>query len=92
MRPHTHEIAPAGTEAAVANQEPRERLQNRTPPRTGRQHYVRLFPERLDFLLAHLTPPQLAAYLRILSEYVVRDGKLSAEDSDMVTIRVEPQT
>jgi uncharacterized protein YdaU (DUF1376 family) len=47
--------------------------------RTGRQRYVRLFPERASFLLTHLSPAQLAAYLRILAAYVVADGALHGD-------------
>ncbi len=44
--------------------------------RTGRKRYVRLFPERVSFLLTNLTPGQFVAYFRVLSQYCVRDGDL----------------
>ena len=53
------------------------------PTKSGRTRFVRLFPERLDFLLARLSARELAAYLRILNEYAVRDGDMPAADRAM---------
>lgn len=55
-----------------------------TASKTGRQRYARLFPERIAFILAHLSATQTAAYLRILAAYVVADGDLRGD----ATVRV----
>lgn len=55
-------------------------------PKTGRTRYVRLFPERLYFLLARFTEREIVAYLRLLAEYVVTDG--APKDDGKVLARI----
>jgi hypothetical protein len=43
-------------------------------PKTGRTRYVRFFPERLYFLVVHLTEREMVAYLRFVAKYVVGNG------------------
>ena len=49
--------------------------------RTGRQRYLRLYPERVSFLLTNLSPVQFVAYFRVLSQYCVHDGDLHSAAS-----------
>ena len=51
----------------------------------GRNRFVRLFPERMDFLINRLTPKQLVAYMKILSVYCSFEGDLRGEVKLRVT-------
>ena len=72
-------IAVVGTSDASAQP-------NKSRAKTARQRYVRLFPERLHFLLAHLAPNEFTAYLRLLTEYAVRDGVILDDDRHLARI------
>lgn len=50
------------------------------PSKTGRTRYVRLFPERMLFLLDQLTDRELVCVLRLSMAYVIADGDLPADD------------
>lgn len=53
---------------------------------TGRSRYVRLFPERVYFLLARLTDREVVAYLRVVNDYVVRDGQVQFDDKALAKV------
>jgi hypothetical protein len=92
MRPPGKENAAAGTAASA---EKRQQLRNgdgsTRPRKSGRTRFLRWFPERLEFLLAHLDAADLAAYLRITVAYVVRGADLPGDDRKLARIaRLKP--
>jgi hypothetical protein len=58
----------------------------------GAQRFVRLFPERIIFLVDILTPSEWPAYMRLLQEYAAVDGQLDASDAKMMAVtRLAPK-
>jgi hypothetical protein len=56
----------------------------------ARTRYVRLFPERLLYLIDRLTERELVAFLRLSSEFVQLDGALPADDKRLaVTVKLK---
>lgn len=68
--------APSGNSKAADNSNVVKLEVYAAPParKTGRSRYVRLFPERLAFLLLHLEAREFCAYVRFLNHYVVSGG------------------
>lgn len=54
--------------------------------KAARTRYVRLFPEKLLYLIDRLTPVQIVAFLRLSSEFVQLDGALPANDKHLATV------
>lgn len=54
--------------------------------KAARTRYVRLFPEKLLYLIDRLTPVQIVAFLRLSSEFVQLDGVLPAADKHLATV------
>lgn len=57
-----------------------------TYSKSGRTRYLRLFPERLVFMLDQLTPAEFYATLRLQLAYVVADGDLQADDRRLAAV------
>lgn len=57
-----------------------------TQGKTGRTRYVRLFPERMLFLLDQLSARELVCVLRLSMAYVIADGDLRADDKRLASI------
>jgi len=51
--------------------------------KTGRTRYVRLFPDRIFFLVEMLDDRELAAWLRLTVAYVMADGALPSDDKKL---------
>jgi len=47
--------------------------------KTGRNRYIRLFPERLLYVLEMLTDQEVKSWLRVTIAYAVADGELRTE-------------
>ena len=69
----------------IGNADPGGQLK-KPSAKTARQRYVRIFPERMDFLLARLNPIEFTAYMRLLTEYAVRDGQIVDDDRQLARI------
>ena len=54
--------------------------------KAARTRYVRLFPEKLLYLIDRLPPVQIVAFLRLSSEFVQLDGALPANDKHLATV------
>jgi hypothetical protein len=52
----------------------------------ARTRYVRIFPERLLYVVDRLTPVQCVAFLRLSSEFVQLDGALPADDRRLAAV------
>ena len=60
--------------------------------KAARTRYVRLFPEKLLYLIDRLSPVQIVAFLRLSSEFVQLDGALPANDKHLATVaKVTPK-
>lgn len=55
-------------------------------PKTSRTRYVRLFPERIFFLLESLDDRELAAWVRLTVAYVMADGALSSDEKKLALV------
>ena len=69
----------------VAIQEPTTTVLH-AATKAARTRYVRLFPEKLLYLIDRLTPVQIVAFLRLSSEFVQLDGALPANDKHLATV------
>jgi hypothetical protein len=90
--PRKSAAAPSGNSGAAGAHNVVELKVYATPPpaRAGRSRYLRLFPERVAFLLLHLDARELTGYLRIATHYVVADGQLPADDKALARIAAMP--
>jgi hypothetical protein len=69
----------------VAIQEPTATVLH-AATKAARTRYVRLFPEKLLYLIDRLTPVQIVAFMRLSSEFVQVDGALPANDKHLATV------
>jgi hypothetical protein len=60
--------------------------QKRGNRKNGHNRYARHFPERLLYVLACLSDSEVAAWLRLTTAYVIRDGLLVADDAELAKI------
>jgi hypothetical protein len=54
--------------------------------KTSRTRFMRLFPERVLYVIEMLTPPEMVAWMRLSLAYVMRDGVLPADDKALAHI------
>jgi len=54
--------------------------------KTGRTRYVRIFPERMLFLLDQLSDRELVCVLRLAMAYVISDGDMQADDKRLASV------
>ena len=84
--------APAERKAELVPLMPSAAPLLRAAAKPARSRYVRLFPERLLYLIDRLTEREFVAFCRLASEFVQLDGALAADDKRLAaTVKLSPK-